>query len=337
MAEDNGTEVRKVQHVDIVLKKDVQSHDAKTGFDSIRFLHYALPELDLSKIVVSTKFLSKKLSAPLLITGMTGGAVEVEKINQDLALACEENNIAMGVGSQRAMLEKPQLSPTYSVRKQAPSIFLLSNIGVYQLKKYSIKQVQAMVDATQADALAVHLNPLQEAVQPEGDKDFTGCLDAIRKLCDELSVPVVAKEVGAGINGEVANELVDAGVKAIDVSGVGGTSWSAIEGFRKGAQSGEEFREWGLPTLDALRQCAGAVEVPLIASGGVRNGIDVAKSIRFGATLGGAAFPFIKAQNEGGAQAVSKLIAKWVNEIRICCFLTRSKNLEELAQAKLLE
>lgn len=329
------TEPRKGEHVKIVLEKDVD-HSYPTGLEGIRFLHYALPELDYNEVSTEAVFLGKKLNAPFLVTGMTGGYAEAVKINQDIARACEQEGIAFAVGSQRAMIEKPELLSTYNVRDVAPNVFLAGNIGGFQVKKYSVKQIQQMVDAIQADALCVHLNPAQEMAQPEGDVDWSGVLEAVTKLCGELSVPVIAKEVGHGINGVVAKELVKAGVKAIDVSGAGGTSWVAVEHHR-GGNSGEVFWDWGVPTAEALQQCSKAVKVPLIASGGVRSGLDVAKAVRLGATLGGAASPFIKAQNRSGWTEVVEYIKKWKRELKTAMLLTRSKDLFELRKAELLE
>src|SRR4030095_11556310 len=238
-------------------------------------------------------FLGKKVFL-ILITGMTGGYSDAEGINKGLAAAAEEHNLAFGVGSQRAMIEKPELLRTYLVRDVAPKIPLLSNIGAFQLKKYSFDQIDSLVQKIEADALAVHLNALQEVVQPEGDTDFSGVLDAITRTADKLSVPIVAKETGAGISQDVALKLKSAGVKYIDVSGAGGTSWSKVEYLRRGETPG--FENWGIPTVEAIMQWRGVL--PLIASGGVRDGLDGAKAITLGAELCGAAFPFIKALRE---------------------------------------
>ncbi|MBI2445913.1 type 2 isopentenyl-diphosphate Delta-isomerase [Candidatus Micrarchaeota archaeon] len=326
------TEKRKGEHVDIVMHRDVETR-VTNGFERVRFSHYALPELDYSKISMKSTFLGRELKAPLMITGMTGGYPDAEKINRELAAACAEEGIIFAVGSQRAMLEHRELARTYDVRQ--PNLFLCGNIGGYQLKNYSVKQVQSLVDGIKATALCVHLNPLQEAVQPEGDKDWTGVLQKIAELCDSLSVPVIVKEVGAGINADVAKELQKAGCSAIDVSGVGGTSWSAVEHYRHGF-SGDVFRDFGIPTADALQQCANAVKIPLIASGGIRNGLEVAIAIRLGATIGGAASPFIKAQQTDGTPAVRLLIQKFKHELRTAMLLTRSKDVASLKKAKLL-
>ncbi len=332
------TSTRKIQHVNIVLEKNVQ-HTTPTGFDDVNFYHYALPELNYSEINTETTFLGRKFSLPFMVLSMTGGHEEVEEINKDLAVACEEKNIVMGVGSQRAMIEKPELKKTFYVRDVAPKVFLCGNIGGYQLTKYPFEKIETMINAIEANALCIHLNPLQEIVQPEGDRDWRGVLAAIEKTCNKLDVPVIAKEVGAGINADVCKELEAAGVSAIDVSGTGGTSWAGIEVHRKGAEAGKLYWNWGVPTATALIEAAKAVKVPLIASGGVRNGLHVAKAIRLGATLAGGASPFLKAQKLGGiggSASVKKEIEKWETELKIAMFLTRSKNLQALKKAKLL-
>ncbi len=329
------TSSRKVQHVKIVLEKDVQ-HTTPTGFDSINFYHYALPEMDYAAIDTSVKFLNRTFSLPFMVLSMTGGHEITEKINKDIAIACQANNIPMGVGSQRAMVEHPELRRTFYVKDVAPKVFVCGNIGGYQLKQYPVAKIEKMLSAIEADALCIHLNPLQEIVQPEGDRNWTGVLKTIQKTCDALDVPVIVKEVGAGINAEVARELQSAGVSAIDVSGTGGTSWAGIEVHRKGAEAGNLYWNWGVPTALALQECSRAVKVPLIASGGVRNGLEVAKAIRLGATLAGAASHFIKAQNAGGADGVKKAVEKWEQELKIAMFLTRSKNLQALRKAKLI-
>ncbi|MFA6036267.1 MAG: type 2 isopentenyl-diphosphate Delta-isomerase, partial [Candidatus Micrarchaeia archaeon] len=234
---------RKAEHVAITLNKDVQ-YSKGTGFSDIDFEHHALPELDFEKIDSRTRLFNRKMSAPLIISSMTGGYPGAEKINLQLAEAAAEAGVAMGVGSQRAMIEKKEMGRTYAIRKAAPDMPLFGNIGIYQLKRYSVEQVEGMVQGIEADALAVHINPLQEILQPEGDRDFSGCLHALQKLCERLSVPVIAKEVGAGISGEVAKMLVENGVKYVDVSGSGGTSWSAVEIER--IKSHHEYWDWGI-------------------------------------------------------------------------------------------
>ncbi len=338
---DKKTEKRKGEHVDIVLQRKVQ-YGLATGLEQARFEHCPLPELDIGKIDASCTFFKKRLRLPFMVTGMTGGYRSAWEINKSLASACEEKRIVFGLGSQRAMLEDRSLEYTYMVREAASTVFLCANIGANQLAKYDkrgeLGKIGAMVERTDADAVCVHLNALQESIQPEGDRDWTGVADAIGKTCEMLGVPVIAKETGAGISGTAARMLERLGVAAIDVSGAGGTSWSAVELEREKKQSDRlnEFREWGIPTAEALRQCGKAVKIPLIASGGIRSGLDVAKSIRLGATLGGAAYPFIKAHHENGRAGVLAEIGKWERSLKTAMLLTSSANLGELRKARLV-
>lgn len=316
-------EKRKFEHVKHALDDYTEGDGA--GWECVRLPYYALPEADYSAVDCSVKFLGKKLALPFMVTAITGGWQGGKKINLDLARACEENKIAFGLGSQRAMIENPKLAETFQVREVAPKAFVAGNIGVFQLKEYGPEKVAEAIDTVEADALCVHLNPLQEVIQPEGDKDWRNCLKAIQGACKQLKKPVIAKEVGAGVNGEVAKELVAAGVKAIDIAGKGGTSFAAIEAMRGGSNA---FNNYGLSTVDSLLECKSA-GVPLIASGGVRNGVHAAKAIFLGATLAGAARPFVKAQQEGGAKAVDALIKQWGTELKAALFLAREKNLKK--------
>jgi isopentenyl-diphosphate delta-isomerase len=327
MAKKTQTESRKKDHVELVIKKGAQ-YSKTSGFERVDFIHNALPEISLSSVDLSTKFLGKTLNYPILITGMTGGYSDAEGINHGLAAAAEKYGLAFGVGSQRAMIEKPELAKTYIVRDVAPNIPLLANLGAFQLKKYPFDKVESLVSSIEADALAVHLNPLQEVVQPEGDTDFSGVLAAIAKTCEKLSVPVIVKETGAGTSQDVALKLRDAGVKYVDVSGAGGTSWSKVEYLRRGTIPG--FEDWGIPTVDALVQCRGVL--PLIASGGIRDGIDGAKAIALGADLCGAAYPFIKALRE---KSLESYIETFQKQMRVCAYLTGSGDLGQLKKAKM--
>ena len=222
------------------------------------------------------------------------------------------------------------------MKKKAPGVFLAGNIGATQLHDYSVNAIRSALELIEADFLFVHINALQDVIQPDGDKKWKGVLTKIENLCSKIDLPVVAKEVGAGINGEVARELQYAGVAAIDVAGAGGTSWTAIELHRKGALEGEAFWDFGIPTAVALRQCAVNTSLPLIASGGLRSGLDVAKAIRVGASLAGAAVPFLKAQQSKGAKGVAVELDSWVRGLKIAMFCTRSRNLAQLKKAKLL-
>jgi len=327
------TETRKKEHLKIALNQKVET--AGTGLERFRFAHHSLPELDFSEISVSTSFLGKTLKAPFMITAATGGFEYAGKINRELASACEKHGIAFGLGSQRAMLESASLSKTFKVRDIAPKVFLAGNIGAAQLNQYPSKRIQNMLDEIEADALCIHLNPLQEALQMEGDKNWKGCLSAIEKTCSYVSVPVIAKEVGSGISAEIAKELEDAGVSAIDVSGLGGTSWSSIE-YSRSETSEKTFSEWGIPTSESIQLCAKAVKIPLIASGGLRSGLDAAKCIRLGASLSGAALPFLKSLENGGMKSLDGEISRWIRELKTAMFLTRSKNLSELKKAQII-
>ncbi|MBN2478115.1 type 2 isopentenyl-diphosphate Delta-isomerase [Candidatus Micrarchaeota archaeon] len=322
----NKTEKRKKDHVEVVLKNNVQ-FEKTTGLEKIDFVHNALPECDFNKIDMSLKFLGKKISCPIVIEAMTGGYKHAQKINHDLAAVCEKYSIAFGLGSQRAMIEDESLVKTYTVRDTAPSIPLIGNIGAFQLKRYPVEKIENAVSKVEADALAVHLNPLQEAIQPEGDRDFTGILKSIERLCGRLSVPVIAKEVGSGISSSVALGLKDAGVSWIDVAGAGGTSWSKVEHLRNGMVDG--FDDWGIPTSESILQCKGIL--PLIASGGIRSGIDCAKCIVLGAELAGGAYPFLKAWKE---KRTGEEVERWITQMKVCAFLTGSKNYSDLRKAE---
>ncbi len=323
------TEKRKGEHVEVVLKKNVQ-YKQGSGFDCISFIHCALPEMNLSEVDLSSDFLGKRLEYPLIIEAMSGGYSGAAAINKALAQAAEKHKIAFGLGSQRAMLENSSLRSTYYVRDVAPSIPIIGNIGAAQLKKYPIEIIETLVSSIEADALAIHLNPLQEVIQPEGDKDFSGILNAIAKLCNMLSVPVIVKETGAGISTDSALLLKKAGVKYVDVAGAGGTSWSKVEYIRtKNAVPG--FEEWGIRTIDSLLMCKGIL--PLIASGGIRSGLDAAKSIALGADLAGAAYPFLLALKNKKLDAT---LSEWKTQMKIVAFLTGSRTYNDLKIAKLV-
>src|SRR5690606_25465239 len=264
-----------------------------TGLERYRFMHQALPELNLDDIDASVNLFGRTLSSPILISSMTGGTDVAYRLNQHLAQAAQANGIAMGVGSQRAAIEDPSLAYTLQVRNIAPDILLLANVGAVQLNYgYGVDQCQRAVDMIEADALILHFNVLQEAVQPEGDTRFAGLLDRIESVCKALPVPVIAKEVGWGFSEQNARDLLNAGVAAIDVAGAGGTSWSEVEYHRAPTSSharvAASFADWGIPTADAIQYAVqGAPETTIIASGGLRDGIDIAKCIALGASLGG--------------------------------------------------
>lgn len=322
-----STQNRKAEQLRICLEQDVEVGDP--GFSDVKFIHNPLPDVDFRKIDLSTTFLGKKLSAPIMITAITGGIPEAREINRGLAQAAEEKGIAFGLGSQRAMIENPELRETYYVRDVAPNILLLGNIGIAQLKKIGQDKISQAAKDVGADGICVHLNPEQEVLQPEGDSDFTGCLGALKELCSKIKV--VAKGVGSGISKEAAQKLKSAGVAAIDVGGFGGANWKLIDAIYAKKEIGE-LREWGIPTAVSILECKNTV--PLIASGGVRSGFDIAKSLALGAEIAGAALPFLRAFKKGGKEAVVAYIEKLENELRTAMFLTGCKNLAELKKTK---
>ncbi|MEM3030458.1 MAG: type 2 isopentenyl-diphosphate Delta-isomerase [Candidatus Micrarchaeia archaeon] len=324
---------RKGAHVRISLEERVESR-SPAGFDDVRLLHNPLPELGLGDIELGVRFLGKRLAAPLVITAMTGGFKQAGKINKEIAAAAEAEGIAFGLGSQRAMIEQPSLAGTYYVRDAAPKTLVLGNIGAAQLKEFPLEKIEWAVAKSEVDALAIHLNPLQEAVQREGDKDFGGCLKVIERACEKLSIPVIAKETGAGIPAEAALRLQEAGVKAVDVSGLGGTSWALVEGYRSPHITG--FDDWGIPTVVCIAEAARALVIPVIGSGGVRSGLDAAKCIALGAALAGASLPFLKAWNKGGAEGVRSLAGLWKRQLRTAMLLTGSRDLEGLRKTRVL-
>jgi len=340
MSKVTGTSARKSNHIRINLEEDVQS-GLPTGLERISFSHSALPELNLHQIDLSTKLLGKKLTYPIMISSMTGGTESATDINKTLAEAAQEIGVAMGLGSQRSAIEDPSLESTYQVRQFAPDILLFANLGAVQFNYgYGIDECRRAVEMIDGDALILHLNPLQEALQPEGDVDFSDLLRKIEAVCAQLVVPVIAKEVGWGISPSVAKQLVDAGVAVIDVAGAGGTSWSQVEMHRakdeKQARLAAKFIKWGIPTADTLEGVREALpDVPLIASGGLRSGIDIAKCIALGADVCALASPFLKAAVES-TDKVCKVLQQLGEEIRISMFATGSGSIKALHKAELL-
>ena len=334
------TAERKADHIRVNLEQDVNS-GLISGFQSLRFEHNALPELDLDEIDLSQELLGRRLAAPLLISSMTGGTPQAGEINRNLAVAAQNAGIAMGLGSQRVAIEDAALAGTFNVRGLAPDVLLFANLGAVQLNYgYGADEAQRAIDMIEADALVLHLNPLQEAVQMEGDTNFGGLLAKIEDLVASVTVPVIAKEVGWGISASVATRLVEAGVAVIDIAGAGGTSWSQVEMHRAAEQRQAElasrFVDWGIPTAEAVREVHAALpEVPIIASGGLRTGIDLAKSMALGARLGGMAGPLLRAAAES-TDHVSELVEDTLRELRVCMFATGSRDLDSLRSAKLL-
>ena len=335
-------EKRKAEHLRLAAEGDVETRRGP-GWEDVHLVHDALPVVDAARVDLSTKLLGHTLSLPLVIAGMTGGHTGAERVNATLAAAAARHGLAMGVGSQRAALRDPDLRRTYAiVREHAPKAFVIANVGVSQLVAQddgaglAAKDIRTLVEMVGADAIALHLNYLEESVQPEGQTRAAGVEAAIRRLVRQSSVPVIAKETGAGISGAVARRLAALGVRAIDVGGVGGTSFAAIEALRAGergdlarARLGEVFRDWGVPTAVAV---AGAARsgLPVIATGGVRSGLDAAKALALGATAVGVGRPLLQAALEG-AEAIDRWLAQFALELRTAAFLAGVTRVRDLA------
>ena len=331
---------RKIDHIRINLEEDVRS-GLTTGLERYRFIHRALPELNLEDVDPSLELFGRKLNAPILISSMTGGAAEAALINRTLAAAAQASGVAMGVGSQRAAIEHPELAVTFQVRDVAPDILLFANLGAVQLNHcYGVDECRRAVEMIGADALILHFNALQEAVQPEGETHFAGLLDKIEEVCKALPVPVIAKEVGWGFSTGDAAGLAQAGVAAIDVAGAGGTSWSQVEMHRATDESQKRlaaaFIDWGIPTSEAIANVRQAApEMLIFASGGLRSGVDIAKCLALGATLGGMAGPFLKAAAHS-PEAVIQTIRVVRREIQVCMFAAGAGDLDALHRVKLI-
>ena len=336
-----NTQTRKADHLRICLEDDVQFDRLTNGLDKYRFDHTCLPELDLAEVSLQTEFLGKTLQAPLLISSMTGGTQRAKTINSRLAIAAQKYGLAMGVGSQRIAVENPQVAHTFAMRSLAPDAMLFANLGAVQLNyTYGLEQCLRVVDILEADALILHLNPLQECIQPHGDTNFKGLLKKIEQLCQQINVPVIAKEVGNGISQAMATRLIEVGVYAIDVAGAGGTSWAKVESERAEnnlqRRLGRTFADWGISTAECIVQIRQQYsDLPLIASGGLRNGMEAAKAIALGADLAGLAFPFLQAADESEA-AVDELIELLIAELKTVLFCTGNANLTNLKRSQSL-
>jgi isopentenyl-diphosphate Delta-isomerase len=349
------TSSRKQEHVELTIGRDVSFQTKTPGFERWEFQHNALPELNSSDVDPSTKFLGKPLGFPLLISSMTGGYEDATRINRQLAEVCAEKRLAMGVGSQRQAMEQVRYHRSFSVvREVAPDIPIFGNIGAAEVARLKDSSpVIRLAELIKADGFAVHLNPLQEYLQPEGNPEFRGVLKGIEMLAKHLPIPLIVKEIGAGISGSVARKLIDAGVSIIDIAGAGGTSWAGVEILRRKktksnkAASREEtaslsqaFWDWGIPTVDALRQvCSLKTQTPaltVIVSGGVTNGIDIAKGIAFGADLSGAARLMLRELESGGTKALLAKISSWELELKGAMFLTGSRTIADLQAQQLV-
>ena len=335
---------RKADHIRISLNHDVQARGITTGFEDVHFIHRALPEIDKKEINLATSFLGHKLSAPLIVGAITGGTREATGINATIAEAIEELGLGMGVGSQRVAIENRKLAETFAIaRKKAPTAFLIANIGGVQLVDgYSLKEVKQAISMIDADAVAVHLNPLQEGVQPEGQTNFRGVLQRIGEISNELDTPVIVKETGAGIAAEEAKELATAGVKAIDVSGAGGTSFAAVEHYRAKGQKnnfqrhlGDVFWDWGIPTVASIVEVSRTVELPVIASGGIRSGVETAKALALGASLASLSHPVLETATRSVKETKNALLLL-VEELRNAMFLAGADSISSLKKTSLV-
>lgn len=328
---------RKADHIEIAARGEGDFASKGTLLDEVHLIHQALPELAVDEIDLGTELFGRRLAAPIVITGMTGGTPEAAAINRDLARAAARAGVAFGVGSQRAMAVDASLAATFQVRDVAPEVTLIGNLGAVQARDMGPERVAELAEAIGADAMAIHLNPGQELIQAGGDRDFRGLAETIGEVVRALPIPVVAKETGCGISARVARQLAAAGVAAIDVSGAGGTSWVAVETRRAGAGSDAEalgalLWDWGIPTAVSVA-CAAAAGPPVIASGGLRSGYDAARAIALGARCAGFAAPALRAQRDGGEDAVVAFLERAVAAIRGVCLLTGCSRVGELASA----
>jgi isopentenyl-diphosphate delta-isomerase len=338
------TRKRKADHIRISLNQNVQARRVTTGFEDIHFVHKALPEINKQKIDLSTTIFHHKFAAPLIVGAITGGTPEATRINATIAETVEELGLGMGVGSQRAAIEDKKLEKTFSIaRKKAPTAFLIANIGGVQLANgYGLKDAKKAIEMIDADAIAIHLNPLQEAVQPGGQANFSGVLEKIGEIAKELDKPVIAKETGAGIAAEEAKKLEVAGVKGIDVSGVGGTSFAAVEYYRTKRKAnifqrrlGDVFWDWGIPTAISIVEVSQTINIPIIASGGIRDGVEMAKALALGASLTSLSQPVLQVAIKGVKEAKHAL-SLLIEELKTNMFLVGADSVQALQKTPIV-
>jgi isopentenyl-diphosphate Delta-isomerase len=328
---------RKADHIEVAASGQADFRAASTLLEDVHLLHQALPELAADEIDLSTPLLGGRLSAPVVVSGMTGGTDEAGRINRDLARAAQKLGLAFGVGSQRAMAQHPELEPSFQVRDAAPDVFLLGNLGVVQARELGADRVAELAGRIQADAMAIHLNPAMEMIQDGGDRDFRGALDTIAELARALPIPLLIKETGCGLSSEAAAAVAAAGVAAVDVSGAGGTSWVAVEARRAAPDSaaramGEELWDWGIPTAVSVVACA-RQGLAVVATGGLRSGFDVARALALGATAGGLAAPVLRAQRAGGEAGAVEFLERVLSSLRAVTLLCGCRRAADLATA----
>ncbi len=332
---DETTARRKDAHLDLCASEEVAPRENRTLFEDVRLVHCALPELSVADIDLSTPWFGKVLRAPLLVTGMTGGTERAGEVNRAIASVAEEFGVAFGVGSQRAMAERPELTASYAVRDVAPRTVLVGNIGAVQAAALGVDPVRRLMDAIGADAMAVHLNPGQELSQPEGDRDFRRGYETITGLVKALGDRLLVKETGCGLAPEVVRRLTDCGVRSLDVSGLGGTSWVRVEELRSSGvarEVGAQFATWGIPTAAAIASARRVVPAgtTLVAAGGLRTGLDVAKALALGADLGGLALPLFRAYQASGVAGVREALTVILTALTQALALTGSRSAAEL-------
>lgn len=337
----DSTSNRKKEHLELCLTDEVSFKEKTTGFEKYEFNHYAITEVEIARISFTTPFLKKKINYPFLISCMTGGTPGAENINAQLAVAAHNLNIPLGVGSQRQALENNDYHNTYKIiRKNAPSIPILGNIGAAQITRMNtFDSVKYLAELVEADAMVVHVNPLQELIQKNGEPDFPDLLKKVKTLVKQIKIPVIVKEVGAGISEKAARKLLDCGVHGIDVAGAGGTSWAGVEILRNKDGKFKEFWDWGLPTSYCIRtvaQLKNKYEFTLIGSGGINSAFDAAKALALGSDIVASARIILQELDSGGAEGVKKLVTNWFETIRKIMFLTGSASLKDFRKNKLV-
>lgn len=325
---------RKLDHLTICANEDVEANTKTTLLEDVELLHHSLPELASEQIDLGVQFVGKTLRAPLIISAMSGGVEAAVELNRALAAVAERNGIALGLGSQRLMLESSKVPPGFLLRDVAPHAVILGNIGAVQASRLSTDAVRQLVESVGADGLAIHLNPAQEMIQEEGDRDFRGCLDAIGRLCDDLSFPVIVKETGCGLGPSALQALLSTNVRWVDVAGCGGTSWVGVESLRSSStrrQLGSDLWNWGIPTA-VCTACAVEAGFNTISSGGIRTGLDIGRAIALGAKMAGVALPFLRAFKAGGEASIEREVQRIVEQLTIVMLLTNSPNLDALSK-----